>query len=670
MGAATKVSRSAANKPDWLLARLLIAHAQSGSPSVPLPVLAREWATTLGYSREEWDSNPALRKRMLARLYRRFKPAPEELLSEFHALDYELRTLKLRLIRLSLAPLTREERQEYLRLKAEIKALEAKLDLLEEEIRSSSGSWVKAGLAWSFRADGLIWTSPCRPLLDLMWARALSRQHSPRRFHRDRRLALRLLATRRRLKDSDWAELYNLYSHYLEDTAKRVLVFEPAKGGSCFIRPYSHRFTPEYARKLLARFDAIWEAASCFYSCGVFLTLTLNPSDWPNILEASRAIHHLLSRRLLALLARRPSCGYLLLRIEALTLWSRILQLLKAQRREKKALAKLKSPEDLAQLLAEILDPRQPSVHLLDGLPLIQALLDGRKQVRAEELGDLRSLISPLLKAGWLAKQELAFLDIPGRIHLGRLLAPLGLSSATPRWIKLAQILILTSIPRLGERLDYLAVLEPHDSGMPHLHIVLFGLAFLGPHHLVSLLLVRLGFGMVHHACSIKQKKPGKWAWSKSRPRGAKSSPPAYLRKYLKKMLSDLLSDEELGSPGSPPRLLAFDKVAWFWATGKRFFTHSRRLLARSIGPWKPWRIRKVRRLTLPPSEVLIKTLARPLVRRVALYRFVGCFYRWEWESRVAWGAWRFTRRYLEPGPIPRQDLPQLLRLILSQVRR
>lgn len=649
--------------PDLILARLLLSSWRRNH-AVSLPVLTTWWARALGYSLSQL-SDPALRKKLRERLYRRFKPAPQELLEEFELLSSEIKLKKLRLVELSLSL---KDRAEYLALKSEIKRLEARLSSLHEEIRASSGSWVRAGLAWVFRADGLIWIQPSRPLVDLMLAIAKNKQHSPRRFHRDRRAAIRLLATRRRLKDSDWLELYNLYSSYLEDTSRRVLVFEPIGGGSRFFIPYKHRFTYDYARKLLARFDSAWNLASCFYSSGVFLSLTLNPSDWPSILSASKALYKLFNR-FLALLARKPSPSYILLRVECLTLWLRILEKLKAQHKKdyKQILARLLSLQDLARLLQDLMDPL-----LLVDLPLLSAFLEGSKVVSSSELSSHKALAHQLLAEGWLTLQEFSSLEIPSEIKLSRLLAPLGISSSTDRLVGLAQLLILLSIPRLGERLDYISVPEPHDSGMPHLHVVLFGISRLGPHHLVSLLLRRLGFGMVHHACSIKQKSPGKWSWAKSRPKGAKSSPPSYLRKYLKKMLSDLLPDEELGPPGGPLRLLAHDKIAWFWATGKRFFTCSRRLLRPFIGPWRPWRIQRIKRLSLPPAVVEIRYLARPRIIRKPLYRFVGVFYREQLEDPAFWLASETfrskLREQLSNPSLPRPALPQLVLIALGEV--
>jgi len=121
---------------------------------------------------------------------------------------------------------------------------------------------------------------------------------------------------------------------------------------------------------------------------------------------------------------------------------------------------------------------------------------------------------------------------------------------------------------RAGRRLKYIKVLEPQDRGNPHLHVVIFGISRIEDHFKLTEILRGQGFGMIHFEYKIIKDR-GRWLWASSRPKDSDNyDVKAYITKYLLKILRGKSNDK-----------IATYKIAFYFATNRRFFTYSRSLL-------------------------------------------------------------------------------------------
>lgn len=121
---------------------------------------------------------------------------------------------------------------------------------------------------------------------------------------------------------------------------------------------------------------------------------------------------------------------------------------------------------------------------------------------------------------------------------------------------------------RVGFSPPYICVNEFQDNGRLHLHIVFFGISRIADKFTeLTPELKRAGFGKINYIYKIVNR--GGWVWAGKPPR-AHHNPKDYLKKYLVK---------SLGSGGSGKRRrIDIYKIAMYWATGKRFYTHSSRV--------------------------------------------------------------------------------------------
>ena len=143
---------------------------------------------------------------------------------------------------------------------------------------------------------------------------------------------------------------------------------------------------------------------------------------------------------------------------------------------------------------------------------------------------------------------------------------------------------------RYGRRLDYICVPEPMDSGNPHLHVIVFGISRIEDHYKLTNILAKQGFGYIHYEYGIHKDKNGNWVWRNraNKPRTKTMDVKAYLRKYLTKVFHRALSDSSRGH--GQGLCLSDYKLAFYFASNKRFFTCSRALMVRrekfSCGLW------------------------------------------------------------------------------------
>lgn len=135
---------------------------------------------------------------------------------------------------------------------------------------------------------------------------------------------------------------------------------------------------------------------------------------------------------------------------------------------------------------------------------------------------------------------------------------------------------------RVKHHVDYIRVNEIQVIGNPHPHTVLFGVGRIGEHFELTELLKREGFGEVHYEYKIVNRN-GKWTWAnkRHRPAGCKNMDVKdYLCKYLSKSFSYKPHwTDGGGSKKELERRIASLKLAFYFASGMRFFTSSRSLL-------------------------------------------------------------------------------------------
>jgi hypothetical protein len=184
---------------------------------------------------------------------------------------------------------------------------------------------------------------------------------------------------------------------------------------------------------------------------------------------------------------------------------------------------------------------------------------------------------------------------------------------------------------RLGFRPPYICILQPQNSGNPHLHVLIFGISWIEAHSLLTRIIERQGFGMIHHEYAIRRvrDRSGKWIWIwanlRKRPPDCKTKDvKLYLRTYLASALLNAISSSKRNFEGiltefeedDLERQLSYSvlevfrekygeekfkkllkvlgayKVSFYFATNKRFFTCSRDLMPEpkkrsSFGLWE-----------------------------------------------------------------------------------
>jgi len=281
------------------------------------------------------------------------------------------------------------------------------------------------------------------------------------------------------LDRGDWEDLYFLLSRYIDDVSRKVIVLKHVEMDSFRFLRYRHRFLKRELKKVLDRYNRVFDNASRSYDVGVFLTLTMNPSCYSNLYQASQRISECLNRFL-----------------------------------------------------------------------------------------------------SFLSK-------------------------------------------RYGKRLDYISVLEPQDSGNPHLHVIVFGIPRIEDHRKLTHILVKQRFGYIHYEYGIRKDENGNWVWRNpaNKPKTNTMDVKAYLRKYLTKVFHRALSDSPQGH-GQGLRLSDY-KLAFYFASNKRFFTCSRALMVKHekfpcslwvyVGSWDwldvPHWILELANVNLVPSTVYTWTV-------------------------------------------------------------
>lgn len=112
---------------------------------------------------------------------------------------------------------------------------------------------------------------------------------------------------------------------------------------------------------------------------------------------------------------------------------------------------------------------------------------------------------------------------------------------------------------RLGYRPKYVSSYEYTESGLMHVHCIVFGIPYLMPHGIITREWERCGQGSYNYIYSLINNN-GAWHYARQKPVDLKKGQTA--KTYLKKHLDKGFQDVSL--------------LYLYWAHNKRFFTHSR----------------------------------------------------------------------------------------------
>ena len=149
------------------------------------------------------------------------------------------------------------------------------------------------GLVTIFKSDGLVWV---KATVDLISTSVYTRKiQTPqfRRIHPKKLEAIHYLMERKSLEFDDWFELSRYLFNYISDVSKRVILLKNVQTDDLLLLHYKHRFIKKEIKKKIKEYEKLWENN---YDVGVFLTLTMDPNKYPNLLEATKRISKCLNR--------------------------------------------------------------------------------------------------------------------------------------------------------------------------------------------------------------------------------------------------------------------------------------------------------------------------------------------------------------------------------------
>lgn len=374
----------------------------------------------------------------------------------------------------------------------------------------------------------------------------------PKRCSSQRLQACRLLMGVRTLERADKAEVNYLFETYSDETNQKIIALLDARSGEVIGSEYSTRFNDlAKAARNLNRFDYALAKSLRDHYKAVFLTLTTDP----NLTDEERAANRERSRRsIMAKLSNpalpqhvRASLQKALYKVEGpdyeiADLEARVASgMLKAgdMQAMTNRIEKLKRDREEAERLKAQLE--DPSVGIRTKERIVQSLKRmGRWEYRHDPNG-FQNL--------WEADR-----------------------SFSPAWNRFMSYL---KKKNNGKRPQYLAAFEFTESGLLHIHVLIF-LEYLLPNDQISLEWRRCGQGEITYIYALKnvfnpQTKQREWRWnSHSRPTDAMGmSGGDYLKKYIKKCALALM--DSYTSPA--------DTHSMYWALNKRMHTCSRSLM-------------------------------------------------------------------------------------------
>lgn len=364
--------------------------------------------------------------------------------------------------------------------------------------------------------------------------------------------ACRLLTGIRTLERADKAEINYLFEVYSDETNQKIIALLDARSGEVIGSEYSTRFNDlAKAARNLNRFDYALAKSLRDHYKAVFLTLTTDP----NLTDAERAANRERSRRSIMAKLSNPALP----------------QHVRASLQ--KALYKVEGPDyEIADLEARVASGTLKAGDMQAMTNRIEKLKRDREE--AERLK--AQLEDP--SVGIRTKERIVqSLKRMGRWEYRH--DPDGFQnlweadrSFSPAWNRFMSYL---KKKNNGKRPQYLAAFEFTESGLLHIHVLIF-LEYLLPNDQISLEWRRCGQGEITYIYALKnvfnpQTKQREWRWnSHSRPTDAKGmSGGDYLKKYIKKCALALM--DSYTSPA--------DTHSMYWALNKRMHTCSRSLM-------------------------------------------------------------------------------------------
>lgn len=374
----------------------------------------------------------------------------------------------------------------------------------------------------------------------------------PKRCSSQRLQACRLLTGIRTLERADKAEINYLFEVYSDETNQKIIALLDARSGEVIGSEYSTRFNDlAKAARNLNRFDYALAKSLRDHYKAVFLTLTTDP----NLTDAERAANRERSRRSIMAKLSNPALP----------------QHVRASLQ--KALYKVEGPDyEIADLEARVASGTLKAGDMQAMTNRIEKLKRDREE--AERLK--AQLEDP--SVGIRTKERI----VQSLKRMGRWeyrYDPDGFQnlweadrSFSPAWNRFMSYL---KKKNNGKRPQYLAAFEFTESGLLHIHVLIF-LEYLLPNDQISLEWRRCGQGEITYIYALKnvfnpQTKQREWRWnSHSRPTDAKGmSGGDYLKKYIKKCALALM--DSYTSPA--------DTHSMYWALNKRMHTCSRSLM-------------------------------------------------------------------------------------------
>lgn len=374
----------------------------------------------------------------------------------------------------------------------------------------------------------------------------------PKRCSSQRSRACRLLTGLRTLSRADKAEINYLFETYNDETNQKIIALLDSGSGEVIGSEYSTRFN-DVAKpvRTLNKFDYALGKSLRDHFYAVFLTLTTDP----NLTDEERASLKESQRRslraklanpdlppkarasLLRALYKVEGPDYEIVELEAQTA-SGTLRGADLQAANSR-LAKLRADREEAERLRAQLE--DPSVGVRTKERIVQSLKRMNRWEYRHDPDGFRNL--------WEADRSFG-----------------------PAWNRFMSYLRKRNE---GKRPRYLAAFEFTESGLLHIHVLIF-LKYLLPNDQISLEWRRCGQGEITYIYSLRNtidRSTGRreWRWnSQSRPADAKGmSGGDYLKKYIRKCALAML--DSYTSPA--------DIQSMYWALNKRMFTCSRSLM-------------------------------------------------------------------------------------------
>lgn len=397
----------------------------------------------------------------------------------------------------------------------------------------------------------------------------------PRRCSGERMRAVQLLHGVRMLERPDKVEINTLFETYNDETLQKIISLIDNRNGEVMGFEYSTRFNDlAKAAANLNKFDYALDKSLRDFSKAVFLTLTTDP----NLTDEERARA---KESKIAGLRRKLSDPHLRENERRKLTWA----LMEAEgpdyeiseiefkvgagtatAGDRQRLSKLLSERKEAELLKARLD--DPSTGVRTRERMVQSLKKMRRWDYTHDPEGFANL--------WEANRSFA-----------------------PAWNRFMSYL---KKKNGGKRPKYLAAFEFTDSGLLHIHVLIF-LEYLLPNDQISLEWRRCGQGEITYVYALRnvRNSAGKreWRWnSGARPQDAKGmSGGDYLKKYVRKCMLALM--DSYTSPA--------DTHSMYWALNKRMHTCSRSLMEGYTGQ----RVEPGEEESGPPTHSLFRIMSQ-----------------------------------------------------------